>query len=206
MVGRELGDLFPPKRRCCGVGRAGPADRAVVDRRPCSRCLDRTEGQARLSALAGMVGAGRSELALGLFGALPISSGASISKATASPRCRPPGPSGLAWVWSPRIASRRGSRCYLDIAANITGPALDEVTKRFLIDKDLETAIAEQEITRYRIACRGPQTPVATMSGGNQQKVIVARWAQTMPHRPDPRRADARRRCRGQGGDLSNHA
>ena len=46
-----------------------------------------------------------------------------------------------------------------------------------LIDKDLETTIAEQEITRYRIACRGPATPVATMSGGNQQKVLVARWA-----------------------------
>jgi ABC-type sugar transport system ATPase subunit len=71
----------------------------------------------------------------------------------------------------------QGLAMYLDIAANITGPALNEVTKRFLIDKDLETTIAEQEITRYRIACRGPATPVATMSGGNQQKVLVARWA-----------------------------
>ena len=35
-----------------------------------------------------------------------------------------------------------------------------------LVDKSLETAIARQEIDRYRIACRGPQTPVATMSGG----------------------------------------
>ena len=37
--------------------------------------------------------------------------------------------------------------------------------------------IARREIDLYRIACRGPQTPVATMSGGNQQKVIVSRWA-----------------------------
>jgi ABC-type sugar transport system ATPase subunit len=66
---------------------------------------------------------------------------------------------------------------FLDVAANITGPALSEVTKRLLVDRGLETAIARQEIDRYRIACRGPQTPVATMSGGNQQKVIVARWA-----------------------------
>jgi ABC-type sugar transport system ATPase subunit len=65
----------------------------------------------------------------------------------------------------------------LDIAANITGPALPEVTRRLLIDNGLEAAIARREIDRYRIACRGPRTPVATMSGGNQQKVIVARWA-----------------------------
>jgi ribose transport system ATP-binding protein len=65
----------------------------------------------------------------------------------------------------------------LDVAANITGPALGEITKRLLIDKRREAAIARREIDRYRIACRGPQTPVATMSGGNQQKVIVSRWA-----------------------------
>jgi ABC-type sugar transport system ATPase subunit len=46
-----------------------------------------------------------------------------------------------------------------------------------LVDKRLENAIARREIERYRIACRGPQTAVATMSGGNQQKVIVSRWA-----------------------------
>jgi ABC-type sugar transport system ATPase subunit len=69
----------------------------------------------------------------------------------------------------------QGLAMQLDIAANITGPALNEVTKRFLIDQDLETSIAEREITRYHIACRGPGTPVATMSGGNQQKVLVAR-------------------------------
>ena len=50
--------------------------------------------------------------------------------------------------------------------------------KRLLIDKRLEQRDRHgREIERYRIACRGPQTPVATMSGGNQQKVIVSRWA-----------------------------
>src|SRR5581483_4030621 len=40
-----------------------------------------------------------------------------------------------------------------------------------------EQRIADEAIEQYRIAARGPQTPVATMSGGNQQKVLVARWA-----------------------------
>jgi ABC-type sugar transport system ATPase subunit len=70
-----------------------------------------------------------------------------------------------------------GLAMFLDVAANITGPALAEVTRRGLIDREIEAAIATREIERYRIACRGPATLVATMSGGNQQKVIVARWA-----------------------------
>jgi ABC-type sugar transport system ATPase subunit len=71
----------------------------------------------------------------------------------------------------------QGLAMLLDIAANITGPALCEVARHGLIDRERESEIATREIERYRIACRGPATKVATMSGGNQQKVIVARWA-----------------------------
>jgi ribose transport system ATP-binding protein/rhamnose transport system ATP-binding protein len=71
----------------------------------------------------------------------------------------------------------QGLAMLLDVAANITGPALAEVTRHGLVDHQLERTIATREIERFRIACRGPGTAVATMSGGNQQKVIVARWA-----------------------------
>jgi ribose transport system ATP-binding protein/rhamnose transport system ATP-binding protein len=71
----------------------------------------------------------------------------------------------------------QGLAMLLDVAANITGPTLAEVTRQGLIDKRLESAIAAHEIERYRIVCRGPDAPIATMSGGNQQKAIVARWA-----------------------------
>jgi ribose transport system ATP-binding protein len=176
MVGRELGDLFPPKRA------AGPTPRLVLRTEALSiagrvRDVSIELRSGEIVALAGMVGAGRSELALGLFGALPISQGAihiegrrfaAMSPATAIRL-------GIGLVTEDRKS--QGLAMLLDIAANITGPALAEVTTRFLIDKRLETEIARQEIERYRIVCRGPQTPVATMSGGNQQKVIVSRWA-----------------------------
>jgi ABC-type sugar transport system ATPase subunit len=71
----------------------------------------------------------------------------------------------------------QGLAMLLDVAANISGPALDQVTRGGLLDRRLELNIASREIERYRIACRGPETKVATMSGGNQQKVIIARWA-----------------------------
>ena len=133
--------------------------------------------RGEIVALAGMVGAGRSELALGLFGALPISSGAIFLDGRRFTSMSPARAIELGMGLVTEDRKTNGLAMLLDVAANITGPALAEVTKRLLVDKRLENAIARQEIERYRIACRGPQTAVATMSGGNQQKVIVSRWA-----------------------------
>jgi len=128
-------------------------------------------------ALAGMVGAGRTELALGLFGALPISGGVVEVEGRRFTSMSPARAIELGMGLVTEDRKSQGLAMQLDVAANITGPALGEITKRLLIDKRQETAIARREIDRYRITCRGPQTPVATMSGGNQQKVIVSRWA-----------------------------
>ena len=67
----------------------------------------------------------------------------------------------------------------LDVAANVTASNLGEITAKGMLDKAAEKRIAEEAITKYRIACRGPSTSVALMSGGNQQKVLLARWART---------------------------
>jgi ribose transport system ATP-binding protein len=176
MVGRKLGDLFPPKRRSApsatpilrteSLSIANLVRDASIELRP-----------GEIVGLAGMVGAGRSEFAFGLFGVLPISSGALYLEGHRFTSMSPSKAIRLGMGLVTEDRKSQGLAMHLDIAANITGPALNQVTKRFLIDKDLETAIAEQEIARYRIACRGPTTPVATMSGGNQQKVLVARWA-----------------------------
>jgi ABC-type sugar transport system ATPase subunit len=175
MVGRELGDLFPP-RAAFGPRRPVLRTEALsVAGRVRDVSIELRSGE--ILALAGMVGAGRSELALGLFGALPILSGAIHVDGH---RCTSMSPAkaialGMGLVTEDRKS--QGLAMLLDVAANITGPALKEVTKRLLINQPMERAIARQQIERYRIACRGPRTPVATMSGGNQQKVIVSRWA-----------------------------
>jgi ABC-type sugar transport system ATPase subunit len=176
MVGRDLGDLFPPKRA------STPARQPVLRTESLSiagrvRDVSIELRSGEIVALAGMVGAGRSELALGLFGALPISNGAIHLEGRRFTSMSPAQAIRLGMGLVTEDRKSHGLAMFLDVAANITAPALAEVTKRFLVDKRLETAIARREIDRYRIACRGPQTPVATMSGGNQQKVIVSRWA-----------------------------
>jgi ribose transport system ATP-binding protein len=128
-------------------------------------------------ALAGMVGAGRTDLALGLFGAVSISGGGVDLDGQRHTAMSPAKAIRLGMGLVTEDRKSQGLAMLLDIAANITGPALGEVTRRGLIDRESEVTIATREIERYRIACRGPSTPVATMSGGNQQKVIIARWA-----------------------------
>ena len=176
MVGRALGDLFPPRP---AAARTGPlvlrAEGIAVGDRVRDASIELRAGE--IVALAGMVGAGRSELALGLFGAAPLAKGTihiggqSFTSMSPAKAIR----LGMGLVTEDRKS--QGLAMLLDVAANVTGPALAEVTRHGLVDRKIESAIATAEIERYRIACRGPEAPVATMSGGNQQKVIVARWA-----------------------------
>jgi ribose transport system ATP-binding protein len=176
MVGRDLGDLFPPRPEAARAAQTVlRTEQIAIGDRVRDVSIELRAGE--IVALAGMVGAGRSDLALGLFGALPIATGAidiggeRFTTMTPAKAIR----LGMGLVTEDRKS--QGLALLLDVAANITGPALAEVTRRGLVDRELEAAIAAVEIERYRIACRGPATPVATMSGGNQQKVIVARWA-----------------------------
>jgi ABC-type sugar transport system ATPase subunit len=176
MVGRDLGELFPPRLKTVLARRTVlRTEQVAIGERVRDVSIELRAGE--IVALAGMVGAGRSDLALGLFGALPIASGA-IDIAGERFTAMSPAQAirlGVGLVTEDRKS--HGLALRLDIAANITGPALAEVTLHGLIDRELEASIATREIERYHIACRGPNTPVAMMSGGNQQKVIVARWA-----------------------------
>jgi len=175
MVGRDLGDLFPP-RAATARGEAVLRTEALsVGERVRDISIEVRAGE--IVALAGMVGAGRSDLALGLFGAMPISSGAIYLCGRRVPSMAPARAIRLGMGLVTEDRKSQGLAMQLDIAANISAPVLPEVTRRGLIDRRLESDIAAQQIERYRIACHGPATNVATMSGGNQQKVIIARWA-----------------------------
>ncbi|PTE06847.1 sugar ABC transporter ATP-binding protein [Mesorhizobium helmanticense] len=178
MVGRDLKDIFPPKKPKGEPGKVVlKAENVSVEGRVRNAGIEVRAGE--ITALAGLVGAGRTELAMGIFGGLPMSSGSvwidgekvdAITPATAISK-------GVGFVTEDRKG--QGLAMFLDVAANISAANLSAVTRNGLIDRRLENEIARKEIDNYRVVCRGPATGVATMSGGNQQKVIVARWART---------------------------
>jgi ribose transport system ATP-binding protein len=177
MVGRDLGALYPPKR----TQRAGEVVVSAIDVAVAPRVKSATIEIRRgeITALAGMVGSGRTELALALFGALPLSrgrieiNGASVGRLTPAAAIK----MGVGMLTEDRKG--QGLAMLLDVAANISAPFLEEFSESGLIDFRKEREAADEQIENYRIACRGPNGPVATLSGGNQQKVILARWARS---------------------------
>ena len=181
MVGRELGELFPP--------RPTPDDH----REPLLDIHDLTvsessEGPPRLREISfrleageivgiyGLLGAGRSELLLHLFGAWGTRQAGSVSLLGADHA--PTGPAdsiaaGLLMVSEDR--RRFGLVMDESIRFNLTLSSLSAVIERGLINRRAEQRVTQQMATRLHIKAAGLEQPVRTLSGGNQQKVVLGK-------------------------------
>lgn len=132
--------------------------------------------------LAGLVGARRTDVALSLFGIAPATEG-TITLAGTEVRITTPQQAmefGIAYVSEDR--RKLGLAMPLPIFVNISLASLRKLLKPFgLIDRAAEAAMAETY--RKRLAIRSPDTTteVGKLSGGNQQKVMLAKWLETRP-------------------------
>ena len=132
-------------------------------------------------ALAGLVGAGRSEVARAIFGIDPIDSG---EVQIAGQRLKRGSPAaavraGLALV--PEDRRQQGLALELSIARNASMTVLGRLVRHGLISTRSETQLATRWGTRLRLKASDPSAPVGTLSGGNQQKVVIGKWLATQP-------------------------
>jgi ribose transport system ATP-binding protein len=178
MVGRDMSELFPPKAKPNETRPVVLSAKDIsVKGRVHKASLELRAGE--ITALSGMVGAGRTELAMAIFGGIPMTNGEvtiggeTLHKMTPALAIR----KGIGLLTEDRKG--QGLAMLTDVATNITASDLGSVSQSGWLDQGKERALAATEIETYRIACRGPQGAVLTMSGGNQQKVLVARWART---------------------------
>jgi rhamnose transport system ATP-binding protein len=131
---------------------------------------------------AGLVGSGRTDVALSLFGVSPADSG-TIELGGERLDVRSPQEAlshGIAYLSEDR--RRLGLSVEQSLVANVTLATLDRYTNALgLIDRDRERADAEA--LRKRLGIRAPSlsTPVSQLSGGNQQKTMLAKWLNTHP-------------------------
>jgi ABC-type sugar transport system ATPase subunit len=175
MVGRKLADIFPPKRRAA-------ADAPVVlsvrglQAPPRVRNVSFELRAGEILGLAGLVGAGRSEVAHAIFGSMPRAAGEVLLAGAAhgDPTPRASIEAGLGFLTEDRKGE--GLLMLLDAASNISAPKLDALAPRLVIDRASEVRAAAEEIGRFRIAVPGPTAGVRSLSGGNQQKILFARW------------------------------
>lgn len=126
--------------------------------------------------LGGLMGAGRTELCRVLFGVDPPEAGTvEIDGKVITPKTpRQAVGAGVALI--PEDRQHDGLALKLPIAFNVTMPDLGRVARAGVINKRAENALAEEYRQTLRIKCNSPAQLAGRLSGGNQQKIVIAKW------------------------------
>ena len=146
------------------------------------RDISFTLRRGEILGVAGLMGAGRTELLECLFGSSPEAPQGTIRLAGREVRFRHPAEAmraGVALVTEDR--KRLGIFANLNVGHNITVCMLEEVTRLGLIRSGRERAMAEGTVEQLGVKTPGIDTPITSLSGGNQQKSIIGRWLLTRP-------------------------
>lgn len=184
MVGRELSDRFPKREKKCvtdeimmevkdwNVYHPVYMERKVVD----NVSIHVKKGE--VLGISGLMGAGRTELAMSLFGksyghaitGQLIIKGQEVHLESVQDAIK----NKLAYV----TEDRKGNGLILSnpIKINTTLANLDAISKNTIIDKDKEYAVAVEYKEKLKTKCPTVEQNVGNLSGGNQQKVLLAKW------------------------------
>ena len=179
MVGREVAQLYPPAESSPGevvlaVRNLGCAASGVHG-------VSFEVRAGEIFGLSGLVGAGRTELARILFGQTPADSGQIILNGKPV-NVRSPGDAialGIGYV--PEDRRRHGVILEMPIEENMTMAIHRRVFPGSWLRFGREHALAREFIKDLAVKCAGPHAPGGSLSGGNQQKVSLARWLATKP-------------------------
>src|SRR5918998_2929629 len=178
MVGRELGALFPKQDTQIG--------KPVLQVKRLTRegvffdvSFDVRAGE--IVALAGLVGAGRSEVARVIFGIDRADAGHVDVAGTRLPNGRPLAAMRAGIGFVPEDRRLQGLVMDLSIARNATLTRMRALTRLGLIRAGAENRVAREWAERLQLRFHRLEDPVGFLSGGNQQKVVLAKWLATEP-------------------------
>jgi rhamnose transport system ATP-binding protein len=159
--------LFETKALCC--------------RETGTRDVSLSVRAGEILGLAGLVGSGRTELAHVLFGHAPADSGQIFLGGNPVVIDSPRAAIDLGIAYVPEDRRRHGVVMEMPIAANTTLAVLRKISRGGLIDFAAERKLAGSFAQQFAIKAQSLDSAVATLSGGNQQKVALARWLATEP-------------------------
>jgi rhamnose transport system ATP-binding protein len=178
MVGRPIDSLFPKTEAALGdtvLQVTGLNHGRHV--RDISFSLRRGE----ILGIAGLVGSGRTELALTLFGMTPATSGEIVLEGKAVRITSPRQACDLGIAYVPEDRGLQGLVKPMAIRKNISMAIIERLSSGIFIKAGEETKRAVDAVKRLSIRCRDIAQPVSELSGGNQQKVVIAKWLETSP-------------------------
>jgi ribose transport system ATP-binding protein len=133
-------------------------------------------GAGEILGVAGLMGSGRTELARAVFGADPVAAGAVRVGGTSIPGNNPAASiaAGLGFLTEDRKG--QGLVLQMSIAENITLTSLDEISRHGVLDLTAERERVGALVEKLDIRAPSLDQEAVSLSGGNQQKVVLARW------------------------------
>ena len=172
MVGRELADVFPVRH--------SPSDEILLEvsgltREPAYRDISFKVRRGEVVALAGLMGAGRTEVVSAIYGLQPATEGQIRLKGTPLTIRNPEDAlaAGIGMVTEDRKGL--GLIPALGVGQNITLSALRDYSRGPLVDHSAETTASETQMTEFAVKANSSSQPISQLSGGNQQKALLAR-------------------------------
>lgn len=178
MVGRELTQAFPKLPAEIGDvvlkvdGYCHPTEFDQIS-------FDLRRGE--ILGFYGLVGAGRSEFCQSLFGVTRPSAGTLTLAGKTISICSPSDAINAGIVYVPEERGRHGAITGMSIVSNISLPSLKVTSRRNFLRMAEEFALARKYAERLDLRAASLSQPVGTLSGGNQQKIVIGKWLATLP-------------------------
>jgi len=186
MVGREVGDIFPTVDHAHGEVIFEVENMSVDDPDvPGKKLVENVSfsvHKGEVLGIAGLMGAGRSDLLMAIFGAHGGSRTGVVKIGGKPVHISSPADAikqGIGFVTEDR--KRFGLVLDQTILSNMTLAGLRRISGRFITSIDAESAAGERAMRDLRVKANSVFTIAGTLSGGNQQKIVLAKWLLTNP-------------------------
>ncbi|MBD0378876.1 sugar ABC transporter ATP-binding protein [Paenibacillus sedimenti] len=187
MVGRTVSDLYPARR--AKIGQEMMAVEQMTYLPPAESSKKRLYNvsfkvhQGEVLGIAGLMGAGRTEILECLFGLFPAHTSGTIKLQGKKVRIRSP-QEAIGYKMSFVTEDRKGQGLVLGrpISENMTLPLLKQLSRWLFLRFRAEEEYCREQIDNLKVKAHSANVAAGTLSGGNQQKVILARWLMMNPN------------------------
>ncbi|MDE4085575.1 sugar ABC transporter ATP-binding protein [Planococcus maritimus] len=173
MVGRELGDRFP--ERSSAIGDVKLSVKGLT-RKDCFEDISFDIHKGEIVSIAGLMGAGRTEVAQSLFGYKKADSGTVELDGKPAKIDNPQKAKELGIGYVTEDRKSEGLIVDFTVEENISMANFESISKKGLLSKDKERSLYDRMVKRLGIRTSGPDQAAKSLSGGNQQKVVIAKW------------------------------
>jgi ribose transport system ATP-binding protein len=143
--------------------------------------VDLTLHRGEVVGIAGLLGSGRSSLARVLAGVAPLKAGKIRVGGRAVSIGKPSDAIAAGIALVPEDRARQGFVAFHTVESNIALPNLKVLSGGGFVDNGKVAQLADESIERLRVKTDGRRAPVRSLSGGNAQKVVIAKWLATQP-------------------------